>query len=764
MTSAMIDQLPDEVLAAVFDFLPLVDACEACCVCRRFYLCSTYPSLSDGALLSKRCRYWITHIKQQSTDQQTLAHVLASHPLLTSTKEEECNELVSLDKRTYPSATTRKIRPTAVARPVATSPSTLSPPSHPAPSRSPSPAPARVPVPVSQLLSLVEIVCSSFRPSSSVRSTRDSHTNTISADVSAPLESFLLPSLDLSRFPFVDAPLIRALTQHMPCLTNIKLADCKLVTDAAVAAIFNSKTCRERLKRLDVSQNPQLLGQGWFDSLQSFNADHQDGAITFALTHLNVSECSSLSPHRLGPVFFSPPFIGHLHVIDARATRRKLIVALVKALPRMSSLRRLDVRGAKWSANEEESRLITQGRYATDDGPLRSPSTGPEQQSTATSNHAQQSMFSFPVRPQPPRYIETLRLGEIEALPGSILNYILRHCTPGTLTHLELARCTSITSSSLADALKRFGCGLKRLDLSSSSAMNDGAIHALLATATSTPPFSTSSSSISSAAADVILPQLTHLDLSNCSATPSLLFSFLVASCPRLRTLLIPALESDQDAPADDAATNEQWDVADDEQQRRAEQDRAAIEEHARDLLLPDASQPHNSSVTHASSSVVDYVHSANLNSSAASPQTSAFSTLHSLSSLHSLTHLDLSRNENLRDSDIVGWAEAMAREQETLATTTLPLTHIDLSHCPHVSNASILAILQLMRPRPLPGPCLPVCGCDERENFEHADAEGSSSSTSSLLLAHECPLVDVSRIPQHWKRFVEARPPFVFA
>ena len=506
----------------------------------------------------------------------SLSHLLSVHPILSSARANEHLELVSFP-RGSPIVSNRAIAAAAAS----SSASAVAPP-----------PPPRVTIQSAQLLGLVEILCSGRSNQGGVRDTRESHLRCVGTEaLLRPLEHFCIEELDLSSMrSCVDAPLLRAITR-LPALRTLNLANCRLVTDAAVAAILHPTQGLRALASLDLSDNTQLKG-AWRTLPLAHDADgdgHGDentanSSATIerpsTLTDLDVSGCSFLSVHCFD---FSSRFLGALRRLCARRSGGQFVLGLVRHLHLCRNLQTLELSHATWSATTPRDLLEpihhrNSSRFAS---PSPSTSSSSPSATPAANDEDELSSFlrSWDAARQPQRRGGSSSVeGLLEALPGvgvveplphltslslcgmsgladHMAAFLLAHCALGQLEHLDLSKCLALTPALMhLIASQRLAPTLVALNLAHSAIADDDATWRMLAGCAplvSSLSSSSSSSSSSSAlpstlagafAAPIVFASLVVLSLDGSGASFEVLFCSLGRCCPKLEDLSLCAL------------------------------------------------------------------------------------------------------------------------------------------------------------------------------------------------------------------------------
>lgn len=783
----LLTRLPEDALVTVFQYLPPMTHSLLCCVCRDWYRYSSYTD-TCATLLSRRVRYWIEWMSAQPAALQTLEHLLSVHPILSSTQANQHLELVELNSDTHPTAIARSAVSATAAAAVGSSSAAAA-----ASSSSSSPPTRRVTIQTAQLLNLVEILCSAFR-GRSVRSTAESHLSPLGSPLVQSLESFALESLDLSGLRCVDNPLLRALSR-LPALHTLRLADCRMITDAGVRAILHPAEGMRSLTSLDLRENTQLKG-AWFGLNEDDDAAASDASPALSssrpslLRVLHLRGCTSLVGRH---VDFSPRTLSSLEFLDASRTSPSFVLLLVQHLHLCSSLRRLNLSHNRWSASPQLSYLLRVGRFM------------PETQSTIKAlNDSIAALISrgdpidAPFPPSPTARIEDelelegldpllglteMNLSHIPTLPDCVLSYLSLLCRPGVLRELDLSGCDSLSGSAMTLVCARVGAGLRRWIISG-LVMTDGAWAQLLQQSTSgrglpmlqlqewiMDGLTISGSGAGSAAVmwnaiATAAPNLQVIDVSRLQVQPTLVAAEaeggaaadmqhpVAAAEPAAESVAALAARLARETLA--ARTAAEWNAV---QSREAHEARERIRNHARTMGLPlpdEGSEADDESAAAASSSspspaaaapaspVADAVPASSVSPIAADglfaePFVSAL--------LHRLLHLRVLRARHnpllIRDAELASWSRAFSSAAETSN-----IQEIDLSGCEHLSTSAVTELLQALRPE-----------------LAHSSSSSSvsSSSASPLLLVRvdDCPGVDASAIPLPWRLRVQQAEPF---
>jgi len=460
----LLSDLHEDALALVFSFLPAAaltdgeqlseeqeeeDSCvNVSRVCRRWYALSCYPGVLDSTLLSRRVRHWMRWLLDQPREGQTLAHLLAQHPVLA-----RCNEQQERDQpqqqqlHDFNSVELAAVtHPTAVgmhARNAASNSSERVP---------------RVSVAISQLLNLVEILCSARSGGRPVRSTRESHLLPMAPGLLAPLEHFAIERLDLSGMgACVDAPLCRALCR-LPSLSALALRDCRLLTDSAVAALLHPYSGLRTLRHLDLSDNAQLKGAGWRPTEEELSAlADADGADAAehrpaTLSSLRLRGCRGLSARSFPfswPLLLSPYSLEELDISGVSGAF--LASFFARGLHRLSSLRVLRMAGAGgWSASKQLTDLIRSGRLMLEEDDASAALLSGGVDALALRGDLIEGLPVLSglepcslVNLKPLEQLCYLDASGIGRLPESMVALLLLHCTPQRLTYLDLSGCPS---------------------------------------------------------------------------------------------------------------------------------------------------------------------------------------------------------------------------------------------------------------------------------------------------------------------------------
>jgi hypothetical protein len=235
-----------------------------------------------------------------------------------------------------------------------------------------------------------------------------------------------------------------------------------------------------------------------------------------------------------------------------------------------------------------------------------------------------------------------------------------------------------------------------------------------------------------------------------------------VDACPLLESLRLSALRPLDMRQVAHMQQAEAPAASDEDRMREREgaaRDREAIRAHAiaNGLPLPPSPPPPSSP------SLSEWPEAAALQddeSAAAAPsaRTSAHANpslaplISSLARLPLLREVDLSCNDALHDRNLLTWANAMGDGSAATAETQqqgamgAALREINLSGCVHVSTAGVSVLLDA--PLSQPGCILPSVP---------ASSVPSPHSSPPLLLADECPFVEVDELPFEWRHLVQA-------
>jgi hypothetical protein len=614
---------------------------------------------------------------EQPQGQQTLAHLLSVHPVLSSVGVAENLELVSLSAQTHPSVPQRK------------SPSSASAPTAAAPASSSAAQPPRVTIQTAQLLNLVEILCSA-RSGGGVRNTRQSHLNPLSEELLEPLHSFAIEALHLSHMSCVDAPLMRALVR-LPALSSIELSGCRMLTDAGVAALIHPLTGLKSLRVLDVSDNAQLKGE-WMPKLENMDDESRlEPWGPSTITSLNISGCRHLSA-RAFP--FATRFLASLHELHASHTSGSFLAALLSSLHRCAELRTLDISGHTWTASAAATAVIRSGRLllegedeaaALSSGVEMLTSRG-EELGVMDAVQPRQSLERCIVDLPPLPHLRSIDVSSTGNLPDSMLAFILLHCTLGVLTSLSLSGCTELHAEALSWIADRAGTSLLHLDIDDTR-LEDEQLRAELrlpAEDLQYPSAASSSADASSVSTPLAFPRLTSLLACHWTASlPSL--CALLRCCPSLSHLDLSRLCPDEQSEAVQRqlahAAAWQRHLTREAAAAAAAADREAIRQHALANGLPLPEEV-------ASSVSVPQSPAAPAERTELGAQFTS-----SLTSLPSLSSVALREVAALCDSDLAQWAIAMPEEQQR------SLHSLDVSRSERVGTEGVCSMLQAASP-----------------------------------------------------------------